>query len=129
MLGRIALGVVACTMFAAGAGDAIRAGEYQGEWTGAYGSGNLSLTLAHAKDGYRADMTLTVDPEDMDCEVESLKVDGAHIEIVIEYGNRSQSEMTLTGTLKGKTIEGRFKTTQPGMEAVDDEGTWSMIRL
>ena len=120
--------LVAWSAFAAG--NAIPAGTYQGEWNGAYGYGNLSMVLERdGKAGYRAEMTMSVDPDQMDCDVESLKVDGANIEIVIEYGNRSRFEMTLTGTLKGRTIEGRFKTTQPGTEAVDDEGTWKLTRL
>jgi hypothetical protein len=112
------------------AGDTIHAGLYQGEWNGAYGNGNVSITLERdGKAGYRADVTMTVDPEEMDCDVESLKVDGAKIVLVLEYGNRNRMQMTLMGTLKGRTIEGQFKTRQPGTEAVDDEGTWRAVRL
>ena len=129
MIAKIAAAMLMCSS-AFAAGDTIHSGAYQGEWKGAYGSGNLSMTLERdGKAGYRADMTMSVDPDQMDCDVESLKVDGADIEIVIEYGNRSRFEMTLTGTLKGKTIDGRFKTTQPGTEAVDDEGTWTLVKL
>jgi hypothetical protein len=129
MVTRVLAGVlVLSTAFAAG--DTIHAGAYQGEWNGVYGNGNLSVTLERdGKAGLRAHVAMTVDPEDEDCDVESLKVDGANIEMVIEYGNRNRLQMTLKGTLKGRTIEGRFQTHQPGTEAVDDEGTWRLVRL
>jgi hypothetical protein len=120
--------MVLSTAFAAG--DTIHAGAYQGEWNGAYGNGNLSMTLARdGKAGYHADVTMSVDPEDVGCDVESLKVDGANFEMVIEYGNRNRLQMWLKGTLKGNAIEGKFQTHQPGTEAVDDEGTWRLVRL
>ncbi len=112
------------------AADTIHAGDYQGQWNGAYGTGNLSMKLERdGKAGYRAEVAMTVDPEEVDCDVESLKVDGSKFVMVIQYGGRYLLEMTLTGTVNGRTIEGRFQTRQPGTEAVDDEGTWRMVKL
>jgi hypothetical protein len=129
MTGKMAAAILVLSS-ALAAGDDIHAGVYQGAWNGAYGSGNLSMTLARdGKAGFHADMTMSVDPDQMDCDVKSLKVDGANIEIVIEYGNHNRLQMKFTGTLKGNTIEGRFQTTQPGTEAVDDEGTWTLERI
>lgn len=129
MTARIALGLIVLAL-AIPAADTIHSGDYQGQWNGAYGTGNLSMKLEReGKAGYRAEVTMTVDPDEVDCTVESLKVDGAKVEMVLEYGGRYPMEMTLTGTLKGTAIEGKFQTRQPGTEAVDDEGTWTMVRL
>lgn len=55
----------------------------------------------------------------------SFKIDGATLTAVYEFdlqGNKLHS--AIQGTLKGKTIEGTYKTTAPGSDEAVDQGTW-----
>lgn len=110
-------------MLAAGQ-DKVAPGTYKGEWTGAGGSGEIQLTLTAAADGkLTPEMSFSLGGEQIHSKVTSFKVDGAKLSIVYEFdaqGNLLQS--AADATIKGKTLEGTYKTTA-GDQAVDS-GTW-----
>jgi len=99
-------------------------GTYKGEWSGAGGSGEIQLKLTAAADGKLIpEMSFTLGGDQIKSKVTSFKVDGARLSIVYEFdaqGNLLQS--AAEATIKGKTIEGTYKTTA-GDQAVDS-GTW-----
>jgi hypothetical protein len=104
--------------------DKIGAGTYKGAWTGASGGGDFHMTLrADGNGGLGADIGFTIEGQEVPSKVTSIKVSGASIEAVYEFdlqGNKLQS--AIKGTLKGKTIEGTYKTTAG--DSPVDEGTW-----
>jgi hypothetical protein len=100
--------------------DAIGAGTYKGEWHGASGGGEIHLTFR--ADG-KPEAGFTLDSQEVACKVLSFKPDGAKFKLVYEFdlqGNVLQS--AIEGTVKGKTIEGTYKTTAGDQDV--DAGTW-----
>lgn len=100
----------------------IAAGAYKGTYTGAAGGGDFHLKVG--ADG-KAEIGFTVGGEEVASKVVSFKIDGASLTAVYEFdlqGNKLQSE--IQGTLKGKTIEGSYKTTVSGAGDAVDQGTW-----
>lgn len=101
--------------------DSIAAGTYKGQWNGASGGGDIHITF---RDGGGApEIGFTLGGQEVTCKVISFKADGARFKLVYEFdaqGNLLQS--ATEATLKGKTIEGAYKTTADD-QAVDS-GTW-----
>ncbi len=123
------LRVLAVTMLVSVASvraDTLGAGTYKGTWTGAASSGDFHLTLRpDGKGGLGADVGFTIEGQEVPCKVTLLKVDGASIAATYEFdlqGNKLQS--AITGTLKGKSLEGTYKTTAAGTDSTVDEGSW-----
>jgi hypothetical protein len=99
---------------------AISDGTYRGDWTGASANGDFVLTV---QSGAVQKVSFTLGGQEVASKIVSQKIDGTKIQAVYEFdlqGNKLQS--AITGALKGKTIEGSYKTTA-GDQAVD-EGTW-----
>jgi len=115
--------MVLLTGIAAGQ-DALVAGTYKGQWTGAGGSGDIHITFrANDAGKLTPEVGFTLGGQDVTCKVLSFKTDGAKLTLVYEFdaqGNMLQS--ATEATVKGKTIEGTYKTTA-GDQAVD-AGTW-----
>jgi hypothetical protein len=109
--------------------DALGAGTYKGQWTGASASGDIHVTFRDGGDGkLTPEVGFTLGGQDVTCKILSFKVDGATFTMVYEFdaqGNMLQS--ALEATVKGKTIEGTYKTTA-GDQAVDS-GTWKATAL
>lgn len=102
--------------------DKLGPGTYKGGWNGA-AAGDFHLTILPG--GKSAEIGFTIEGQEVPCKVKSLKIDGGTIEMVYEFdlqGNALQS--AIKGTLKGKTLEGTYKTTAPGSDSAVDEGTW-----
>src|SRR5580658_2476264 len=104
--------------------DAIGAGTYKGEWHGASGGGESHLTFrADGNGGLKTEAGFTLDSQEVACKVLSFKPDGAKFKMVYEFdleGNTMHS--AIEGTVKGKTIEGTYKTTAADQDV--DSGTW-----
>lgn len=104
--------------------DAVSAGTYKGQWTGASASGEIHITFrADGNGGLTPEVGFTLGGEEVKAKVLSFKADGAKFTMVYEFdaqGNMLQS--ATEATVKGKTIEGTYKTTA-GDQAIDS-GTW-----
>jgi hypothetical protein len=104
--------------------DRLRAGSYNGTWSGGSANGELHLTLRPDGEGkWSAEVGFTLAGEEIPCKMISLKIDGASIAMTYEFdlqGNKLQS--ATQGTLRGKTLEGTYRTLAG--EVAVDEGTW-----
>jgi hypothetical protein len=109
--------------------EAIVAGTYKGQWTGSGGNGDIHLTFRDGGDGkLTPEVGFTLGGQDVTCKVLSFKADGATFTMVYEFdaqGNMLQS--ATEATLKGKTIEGTYKTTA-GDQTIDS-GTWKATAI
>jgi hypothetical protein len=107
--------------------DGLAVGTYKGQWTGASASGDIHVTFRDGGDGkLTPEVGFTLGGQDVTCKILSFKVDGAKFTMVYEFdaqGNMLQS--ALEATVKGKTIEGTYKTTA-GDQAIDS-GTWKGV--
>jgi hypothetical protein len=125
MLARVAM-VVTLAAGVIAAQDAVSAGVYKGTFVGGGGEGGFRLTLAaDGKGGLKGDVMFTMAGQEVPCKTTSLKIDGASMKIVYEFdlqGTKLQS--AVEGKLKGKTLEGTYKTTIPGSDDAVDQGTW-----
>ena len=102
--------------------DAVSPGTYKGEWSGASANGEIHMTFRAGAD---PEVGFTLGGELVKCKVLSFNVDGGKFKMVYEFdaqGNLLQS--AIDGTVKGKSIEGTYKTTA-GDQAVDS-GTWKV---
>lgn len=100
--------------------DTITAGTYKGQWTGASGGGDIHITF---RDGAQPEIGFTLGGQDVTCKVLSFKADGSKFTLVYEFDAQGALLQSATeAVLKGKTIEGTYKTTA-GDQAVDS-GTW-----
>jgi hypothetical protein len=101
---------------------------YKGTYTGGGGNGDFHLTLkVDDKGGLTAVVGFTIMGQEVPGKITTLKVEGAKIEMAYDFdleGTRLTS--SIAGTLKGKTLEGTYKTTAEG--AAVDEGTWKTIQ-
>jgi hypothetical protein len=106
--------------------DKVIQATYKGQWSGASGGGDIHITFRDAGDGkLTPEVGFTLGGEDVVCKVRSFKTDADKFTMVYEFdaqGNLLQS--AIEGTVKGKTIEGSYKTTA-GDQAVDS-GTWKV---
>jgi len=124
MISRILAAMILLTALAT-AEDKVGPGTYKGTWAGG-GSGDFQLTLAaDGKGGFTAQVMFTMGEEKVPCRTTSLKVEGDSLKVVYQFdlaGNKLQS--AVEGKLKGKTIEGTYRTTMPGGDDAVDQGTW-----
>lgn len=114
----------AAFVFSAAAADL--AGTYKGTWSGGQANGDISFTF-HPNDGGspKADVSFTIQGQDVKCTVTSMKVDGSKIELVYDFDlGDVKLQSTLSGQLNGKTLEGTYKTKSVGDGSAVDEGTW-----
>jgi hypothetical protein len=117
-----AIAVLLMAAALAPAQSAIGAGTYKGTYSGGAGGGDFHLKVS--ADG-KGEIGFTVGGEEVASKMLSFKIDGASLIAVYEFdlqGNKLQS--AIQGTLKGKTIEGSYKTTAAGADDAVDQGTW-----
>jgi hypothetical protein len=106
--------------------DTIAAGTYKGKWTGASGGGDIHITFRDGKP--TPEVGFTLGEQEVTCKVISFKAEGAKFKLVYEFDAQGTLLQSATeAILKGKTIEGAYKTTA-GDQAVDS-GTWSATAL
>ncbi len=107
-----------------GAQDAIPAGTYKGQWTGGSASGDIHITFrADGNGGVTPEVGFTLADQEVTCKVLSFKADGPKFKLVYQFDAQGTMLQSATeATVKGKTIEGTYKTTA-GDQAVD-QGTW-----
>ena len=103
--------------------DKVGAGTYKGTYTGAAGSGDFHLTLKADGSGFTGLVGFTIMGEEVPGKFTTLKIDGAKIEMAYDFDLQgTKLTSAAEGTLKGKTLEGTYKTSAEG--AVVDQGTW-----
>jgi hypothetical protein len=109
--------------------DAVAAGTYKGQWTGATASGDIHITFRDGGDGkLTPEVGFTLGGQDVTCKILSFKPDGAKFTIVYEFDAQgTMLQSAIEATVKGKTLEGTYKTTA-GDQAVDS-GTWKATAL
>jgi hypothetical protein len=104
--------------------DSVAEGAYKGQWSGAGGAGDIHMTFhKNGQGNLTPEVGFTLGGQEVTCKVLSFKTAGAKFTMVYEFdaqGNLLQS--AIEATVKGKTIEGTYKTTA-GDQAVDS-GTW-----
>jgi hypothetical protein len=123
---RRVIGFFTLTLLLAGQ-DALVKGTYKGQWTGATASGDIHVTFRDAGDGkLTPEVGFTLGDQDVTCKLLSFKTDGAKFTMVYEFDAQGTMLQSATeATVKGKTIEGTYKTTA-GDQAVDS-GTWKAV--
>ncbi len=102
------------------------AGKYTGTWTGGAAEGGIKIALAPAaKAGeWSADVSFTIQDQEIQCKTVSVKVEGAKLEIVYDFNlGSTQARSTLTGQVNGAKLEGKYVTRAPDGSGID-EGTW-----
>ena len=101
------------------------AGKYTGTWTGAQSSGAIKVALTQGEKGaWSADVSFTLGDQDVKCNIVSVKVDGEKVVLVYGFSvSGFEAESTITGQLKGTTLEGTYSTKGADGSHVDD-GTW-----
>ncbi len=116
--------VVAIGVASLPAQDKLGAGTYKGTYTGGAGNGDFHMTLkADGKGGFTGDVGFTIMGEEVPGKFTLLKVDGAKIEMAYDFDLQGMKLSSAgEGTLKGKTLEGTYKTSADG--AAIDQGTW-----
>jgi hypothetical protein len=104
--------------------DTIAKGTYKGQWTGTTASGDIHITFRDGGDGKLSpEVGFTLADQNVACKVLSFKVEGSKFTMVYEFDAQgSMLQSAIEATVKGKTIEGTYKTTA-GDQAVDN-GTW-----
>src|SRR5579859_2555300 len=100
------------------------AGKYTGTWSGAQSEGKIKVALAQAEDTWTADVSFTLGDQEVKCTTVSVKVDGEKLVIVYDFSvSGLEAESTITGQLKGASLEGTYSTKGADGSHVDD-GTW-----
>lgn len=101
------------------------AGKYTGTWTGAQSEGTIKVALTQAEKGaWKADVSFTLGDQEVKCTTVSVKVDGEKLVVVYDFSvSGLEAESTITGQLKGSTLEGTYSTKGADGSHVDD-GTW-----
>jgi hypothetical protein len=104
--------------------DGLAAGTYKGQWSGASGGGDIHITFrANSEGKMTAEAGFTLGGQDVACKTLSFKPDGSKFTLVYEFDAQgTMLQSAIEATVKGKTIEGTYKTTA-GDQAVDN-GTW-----
>lgn len=101
------------------------AGKYTGTWTGSQSGGTIKVALSQAEKGaWNADVSFTLGDQEVKCTTVSVKVDGEKLVVVYDFSvSGLEAESTITGQLKGATLEGTYSTKGADGSHVDD-GTW-----
>jgi hypothetical protein len=100
-------------------------GTYKGTWSGGQASGEITMTLRTVDGATKAEVSFAFGGQDNKCHVTSVKVDGSKIEIVYDFDlGDVKLQSTATGELKGKVLEGSYKTKSLADGSAVDEGTW-----
>lgn len=100
-------------------------GTYKGTWSGGQASGEITMTLRTAAGATKADVSFAFGGQEIKCNVTSVKVDGSKVEIVYDFDlGDVKLQSTATGELKGKNLEGSYKTKSLADGSAVDEGTW-----
>jgi hypothetical protein len=96
--------------------DTIPNGTYKGQWTGGSASGNIHMTFRTDGD---PEVGFTLADQEVKCKILSFKPDGSKFKLVYEFDAQgTMLQSAIEGAVKGKTIEGTYKTTA-GDQAVD----------
>ncbi|HLK22941.1 MAG TPA: hypothetical protein VKT81_28540 [Bryobacteraceae bacterium] len=113
---------LAVALFAAGP-----AGTYKGTYSGSAGaSGDISVTLKQADEGWKSDVTFTFGGGDIKTKVTSVSVEGSKVKIVYTFDlDGNELESTIKGELKGTTLAGDYHTKSTEDGSAIDEGTWT----
>lgn len=112
----------AAAMFADGV-----SGTYKGSYTGSAGaSGDFVVSFNKADNGdWKSEVTFTLGGENVKTKITSLQVDGSKVKVVYTFDLQGTAlESTVTGELKGATLEGAYHTKVVTDGSAVDDGTW-----
>jgi hypothetical protein len=106
--------------------DTIGAGTYKGEWHGATASGAIHITFRNDRTGgLTPEVGFTLGDQEVIGKVLSFKTEGSKMKLVYEFDAQGTLLQSATeATVKGKTIEGTYKTTAGDQDV--DAGTWKV---
>jgi hypothetical protein len=116
MATRLFRGIIWFLAIALAAQDTVPAGTYKGQWTGGSASGDIHMTF---RPGGDPEVGFTLADQEVKCKILSFKPDGSKFKLVYEFDAQgTMLQSAIEGAVKGKTIEGTYKTTA-GDQAVD----------
>jgi hypothetical protein len=73
----------------------------------------------------KGEIGFSIDGAEVPLKMVSFKIDGASLTVAYEFDLQgNQLQLAIQGTLKGKTVEGTWKTTVAGSDDAVDQGTW-----
>ena len=102
------------------------AGEFAGTWGNDTDGGKLRLLLKQNGATPTAEVSFTFQASDIPCKVTSFKVNGAKIEIVVDWTiDGSPGQSRLIGEFSGAKLEGTYQSETPDTRS---SGTWTVTR-
>ena len=102
------------------------AGEFTGTWGNDTDGGKLRLLLKQNGATPTAEVSFTFQASDIPCKVTSFKVNGAKIEIVVDWTiDGSPGQSRLIGKFSGAKLEGTYQSETPDTRS---SGTWAVTR-
>ena len=103
------------------------AGDYIGTWRNDTDGGKLRLSLKQSGAMWTAEASFTFQESEIPCKVTSLKVEGAKMEIVLDWAiEESPGQSRLIGEFSGAKIEGTYQSETPDTTS---SGTWMVTRI
>ena len=104
-------------------------GAYKGTWASDnQGGGDLTMVFSGDSGSLKAEVSFTNQGETVKCDVKSVKLDDSKLLLVMEYGEGSRYEATISGALHGKQLSGTYKTKSLGNDSPGDTGTWESTK-
>jgi hypothetical protein len=98
-------------------------GLYKGEWTGGSASGEIHITIRSG--GQNPEVGFSLGGDSVTGKVLTYKIDGAKMILIYEFDAQGNTLKSSTeATVKGKTIEGTYKTTVGDQQI--DSGTFKV---
>ena len=101
-------------------------GKYVGTWTGAGGQGDFRIALAPgaAQGEWTADVSFTLNGQEVKCKTAYIKIDGARLEVAYDFNlGDFKARSTIVGQIKGSDLSGDYTTKGEDGSSVD-AGTW-----
>lgn len=101
-------------------------GTYKGAWTSDnQGGGDLIMNFSGDSGSLKAEVSFTNEGETIKCDVQSVKLDGSKLQLVMDYGiEGNRYEATVSGVVQGKLLSGTYKTRSLTDDSTGDTGTW-----
>ena len=104
------------------------AGKYVGTWTGAGGQGDFRIALAPgaAQGEWTADVSFTLNGQEVKCKTAYIKIDGARLEVAYDFNlGDFKAQSTIVGQINGSDLSGDYTTKGEDGSSVD-AGTWKV---
>src|SRR5262249_39816018 len=102
------------------------AGKYVGTWTGAGGQGDFRISLAPGavQGEWTADVSFTLNGQEVKCKTAYIKIDGAKLEVAYDFNlGDFKARSTIVGQINASDLSGDYTTKGEDGSSVD-AGTW-----